>query len=132
MQLELDVCFQTAGQKVDHQAAAYVAPKKAPLTESNSNSLDANGATDAVANSNGLSNGVRPSSVAAPVVKKVSGPSSSGAAARPRWGGAEICPRCGKSVSAARCEQRMEAGIHEHISFDTIFPVVLGTGIIIL
>ena len=85
-----------------------MAPKKAPLTESNSNSLDANGATDAVANSNGLSNGgvglVKPSSVAAPVVKKVSGPSSSGAA-RPRWGGAEICPRCGKSVSAtARCE----------------------------
>ena len=103
--------FQTAGQKVDHQAAAYVAPKKAPLTESNSNSLDANGGggSDAVANSNGLSNGngiglVKPSSVAAPVIKKVSGPSSSGAA-RPRWGGAEICPRCGKSVSAAaRCE----------------------------
>ena len=121
--------FQTAGQKVDHQAAAYVAPKKAPLTESNSNSLDANGATDAV-DSNGLSNGggglglVKPSSVAAPVIKKVSGPSSSGAAAaRPRWGGAEICPRCGKSVSAAWCEKSKEAGLHiVHSSLATIFP----------
>ena len=93
--------LQPAGQKVEthpHQAAAYVAPKKAPLTESNSNSLD----TDTVDNGGGVTNGNNASSnnmadkpVAAPIVKKVA-PSST---ARPRWGGAEICPRCNKSVS---------------------------------
>jgi len=87
--------YTTAGQKVDHQAAAYVAPKKAPLTESNSNSIE----SDVV--DNGGTNGTASSSVAgkpAPIVKKVA-PSST--ASRPRWGGAEICPRCNKSVFIA-------------------------------
>jgi len=94
--------YTTAGQKVDHQAAAYVAPKKAPLTESNSNSLDNGG--DVVDNggvvTNGNGNG--PSHGPAAIVRKVAAPSSTAnAAARPRWGGAEICPRCGKSVFIA-------------------------------
>jgi len=95
-----------ASQKVEthpHQAAAYVAPKKAPLTESNSNSLD----TDAVDNGTGVTNGNNASSnnmadkpASAPIIVKKVAPSST-AAARPRWGGAEICPRCNKSVFIA-------------------------------
>ena len=90
--------MQTAGQKVDHQAAAYVAPKKAPLTESNSNSLDTDGVDNGgVTNGNGNA----PSNIN--MVKKVA-PSST--AARPRWGGAEICPRCNKSVSGGEWTER--------------------------
>ena len=103
--LRNELILQTAGQKVDHQAAAYVAPKKAPLTESNSNSLDNGG--DVVDNggvvTNGNGNG--PSHGPAAIVKRVA-PSSTAnaAAARPRWGGAEICPRCGKSVRSKKSE----------------------------
>ncbi len=70
--------------QVDHKAAAYVAPKKAPLTESNSNSLEDQG------------DGKEEQPVKPAAVKKAAAPSS-----RPRWGGAEICPRCSQSVSKA-------------------------------
>ena len=94
--------MQTAGQKVDHQAAAYVAPKKAPLTESNSNSLDTDGVDNGgVTNGNGNAHSNINMSVA-PMVKKVA---ASSTAARPRWGGAEICPRCNKSVSGEWTER---------------------------
>jgi hypothetical protein len=60
-----------------------VAPKKAPLSESNSNSLE----DGSDGSENGIS--IKPAAIKKPTV----------AASRPRWGGAEICPRCNKSVS---------------------------------
>ena len=66
--------YKSAQNKVDHAAAAYIAPRKT-LAE-------ANGNTDSVDHK------------AAP--KKAVVTSS-----KPKWGGAEICPRCDKSVFIA-------------------------------
>lgn len=70
--------LQTNLNKVDHQAEAYVAPRKTLAETSNI----ANNETSAP-------------TYGKDSVKKVAAPSSS---IKPRWGGAEICPRCNKSV----------------------------------
>ena len=68
------VIFQTNKVHVDHQAMAYVAPKRV-----------VNGDENKSANTNGTTNGVN--GTAKPTKKF------------PKWGGAEICPRCERSVS---------------------------------
>ena len=67
--------FQTTASKVhvDHQAQAYVAPRKV-MAEANGN------APKPVTNANG----------------------------KPKWGGAEICPRCNRSVSMASLHQQTD------------------------
>ena len=62
---------------VDHQAMAYVAPKRTVSPP--------NGNENKAANSNGTTNGVNG---AAKTAKKF-----------PKWGGAEVCPRCERSVN---------------------------------
>ena len=62
---------------VDHQAMAYVAPKRTVSPP--------NGNENKAANSNGTTNGVNG---AAKTAKKF-----------PKWGGAEVCPRCDRSVN---------------------------------
>lgn len=77
---------QTSGKnQVDHQAAAYVAPRRT-LAEANGHPVG-NGAsaTDGGKVSNGTANGTKKAAPAA-------------AARVAKWGGAEICPRCSKSV----------------------------------
>lgn len=61
--------YTTNHNEVDHKAKAYIAPKKQPLVQSNTNK---------VTETNG--------GVAKP---------------RPKWGGADICPRCDKAVFIA-------------------------------
>ncbi|XP_059079203.1 cysteine and glycine-rich protein 1-like isoform X2 [Tigriopus californicus] len=73
--------YQTNLNKVDHQAEAYVAPRKTLAETSNITNNDTSAPT-----------------YGKDSVKKVAAPSSS---IRPRWGGAEICPRCNKSVFIA-------------------------------
>ena len=68
--------FKSNKTHVDHQAMAYVAPKRI-VNEPNGNENKA-------ANSNGTTNGVN-------------GPAKT-AKKFPKWGGAEICPRCDRSV----------------------------------
>ena len=67
---------QSNKNHVDHQAMAYVAPKRV-INETNGNENKA-------ANSNGTTNGVNGT---AKTAKKF-----------PKWGGAEVCPRCDRSV----------------------------------
>ncbi|XP_040563906.1 cysteine and glycine-rich protein 1 [Lepeophtheirus salmonis] len=62
--------YSTNMNKVDHQAEAYIAPRRV-MTEANGNS-------------------VNKTSDAKPFKKPV-----------PKWGGAEICPRCNRSVFIA-------------------------------
>jgi len=66
--------YKTNPNAVDHKAKAYIAPKK-PLVPSNS--------------STNMKENVP--------VKKI----STGSKFKPKWGGAEICPRCGKAVFIA-------------------------------
>ncbi len=63
--------FQSHQNQVDYRAAAHVAPRRT-LAEANGNAV-----------------GVGDSGQSKKAVKP----------AKPRWGGAEICPRCDKSVS---------------------------------
>lgn len=72
--------YKTNPNEVDHRAVAHVAPKK-PLVPSNSNSS--------------LTPPVKPPVVGG--VVKVATKS----ATKPKWGGAEVCPRCDKSVFIA-------------------------------
>ncbi|XP_023345864.1 cysteine and glycine-rich protein 1 [Eurytemora carolleeae] len=64
--------YQTNPNEIDHKAKAYIAPKK-PLVQSNTE------------------NTVAPSSAATAATAKF----------KPKWGGADICPRCEKSVFIA-------------------------------
>ena len=70
--------YKSNPNAVDHKAKAYVAPKK-PLVPSNSSS------------------NVKEIVSKAPTEKKI----SSGVKVKPVWGGAELCPRCGKAVFIA-------------------------------
>lgn len=74
--------YQTNPNEVDHKAKAYIAPKK-PLEPTNSNS--------------NLTSNVAPVSLPE---KKVSA-GTKAAPVKPKWGGADICPRCNKSVFIA-------------------------------
>lgn len=71
--------YQSNKTHVDHQAMAYVAPKRTVSPP--------NGNENKAANSNGTTNGVNG---AAKTAKKF-----------PKWGGAEVCPRCDRSVFIA-------------------------------
>eukprot|EP00096_Caligus_rogercresseyi_P005374 TRINITY_DN2072_c0_g1_i1.p1 TRINITY_DN2072_c0_g1~~TRINITY_DN2072_c0_g1_i1.p1 ORF type:complete len:218 (+),score=49.57 TRINITY_DN2072_c0_g1_i1:207-860(+) len=66
--------YSTNKNKVDHQAEAYIAPRRV-MTESNGNSMNKSTLDSA-----------KPSAVTKSV---------------PKWGGAEICPRCNRSVFIA-------------------------------
>lgn len=70
--------YKSNPNAVDHQAKAYIAPKK-PLVPSNS-STNIKEVGNVVIGEKKLSAGVK---------------------FKPKWGGAEICPRCGKSVFIA-------------------------------
>jgi cysteine/glycine-rich protein len=65
--------YQTNPNEIDHKAKAYVAPKK-PLVQSTAENT-----------------APAPTSKAADVAAKF----------KPKWGGADICPRCDKSVFIA-------------------------------
>jgi len=77
--------YKTNQYQVDHKAQAYIAPlqtAKQPLTQS---TVDNKPAPQAI-----TTNGA--------VTKLAGGASVKG---KPKWGGADICPRCGKSVFIA-------------------------------
>jgi len=65
--------YKTNPNEVDHKAKAYIAPKK-PLVPNNS--------------TNNVTVGPK-------------APGSGGPKPKPKWGGADICPRCGKTVFIA-------------------------------
>ena len=75
--------LQSQKNQVDYQAAAYIAPRKT-LAETNGNTVH---------NTGNIGNNYNDEIDAKPV-KKI----YSGVAAKPKWGGAEICPRCDKSA----------------------------------
>ena len=89
--------YKSNPNAVDHKAKAYIAPKK-PLVPSNS-STNVKGfysfiflqVSLSLSAENGSGNGV-------PLPERKM---SSGVKYKPKWGGAEICPRCEKSVFIA-------------------------------
>lgn len=72
----LFLLFQSTGPKIDYQAQAHVAPRKT-LSETNGN-VPSNGASNGDVTKKNLINA------------KIN-----------KWGGAEVCPRCNKSVFIA-------------------------------
>ena len=93
--LPLFLLLQTGKNQVDHQAAAYVAPRRT-LAEANGNghSADADGAADAAADG-------KPKAATPPPKKPAASASASAPKCSNKWGGAEKCPRCDKSVFIA-------------------------------
>ena len=86
--------YKSNPNAVDHKAKAYIAPKK-PLVPSNSSTnikglYEYNFVIQMLILSS--ENGSPPEPV-----KKV----TAGVKSKPKWGGAEVCPRCGKSVFIA-------------------------------
>jgi len=69
------VGYKTNPNAVDHKAKAYVAPKKPLMPNNSATNIKENGTVKPV-----TTNGVK---------------------IKPKWGGADICPRCGKSVFIA-------------------------------
>jgi len=78
--------YQTNPSQVDHRAMAYVAPKTS--VESNGSSFNCTPASSFPKPSSNTSN-------------------------KPRWGGAEICPRCNKSVFIAELMRAVGKAWHK-------------------
>ena len=86
--------YKSNPNAVDHKAKAYIAPKK-PLVPSNS-STNIKGLYEYNIVIQMLMLTVENGSAPEPVKKATAGVKS-----KPKWGGAEVCPRCGKSVFIA-------------------------------
>ena len=83
--------YKTNSNGVDHQAKAYVAPKK-PLVPNTSSNVTGKGRVWL-----GLGYGVSNVHISG----TVKAPGSGGPKPKPKWGGADTCPRCDKSVFIA-------------------------------
>ena len=83
--------YKTNSNGVDHQAKAYVAPKK-PLVPNTSSNVTGKGGVWL-----GLGYGVSNVHISG----TVKAPGSGGPKPKPKWGGADTCPRCDKSVFIA-------------------------------
>ena len=81
--------YKTNPNAVDHKAKAYVAPKKQPLETRKSSENIINEETK----ENGKEN--HGDEIIKPVLK------TNGIKIKPKWGGADLCPRCGKPVFIA-------------------------------
>ena len=81
--------YKTNPNAVDHKAKAYVAPKKQPLETRKSSENIINEETK----ENGKEN--HGDEIIKPALK------TNGIKIKPKWGGADLCPRCGKPVFIA-------------------------------